>query len=130
MELTIVLGTNTYSDWRRNGRWHEWISIANQVVLPAVVLGELYHGFRNGTKFEENVRKLSEFLKEPQVEIIPVTLRTAEIYGEFLHFLQSEGTPIPTNDLWIAANAHECHGRLASRDEHFRLLPLVDIVEG
>ena len=129
MELIIVLDTNAYSDWRRSGRWHERISIADRVVLPAIALGELLHGFRKGGKFEKNARKLNAFLKEPQVEIIPATLRTAEIYSEFLHYLQMQGTPIPTNDIWIAASSHECHGKLASRDDHFRLLPLLDLAE-
>ena len=61
------------------------------------------HGFRKGTKFEENARKLREFLAEPQVEVHPVTFRTAEIYGEFVNYLQQQGTPIPTNDIRIAA---------------------------
>ena len=129
MELILVLDSNAYSDWRRSGRWHEKIAIANQVVMPASVLGELHHGFRKGARFEENVRKLNAFLKEPQVAVLPVTGRTAEIYGEFLHFLQSKGTPIPTNDVWIAAAAHECRGKLVSCDDHFRLLPLLDLEE-
>lgn len=125
MELILVLDTNAYSDWRRSGRWHEKIAIAGRVVIPATVLGELHHGFRKGGKFEENVRKLHEFLTEPQVKILPVTLRTAEIYGEFLVYLQNNGTPIPTNDIWIAAAAFECRGELVSGDDHFRHLPQV-----
>ena len=46
MELNLVLDTNAYSDWRRSGRWHSNIALANRVVLPVVVLGELLHGFR------------------------------------------------------------------------------------
>ncbi len=129
MELIIVLDTNAYSDWRRSGRWHEKIALANRIVIPVTVLGELHHGFRKGKKFAENIRKLNEFLTEPQVEIFPVTIRTAEIYGEFVHHLQSEGTPIPTNDIWIAAAAFECRGKLASSDDHFRFLPMVDLAD-
>lgn len=43
MELILVLDTNAYSDWRRSGRWHERIAVANRVVLPATMLGELHH---------------------------------------------------------------------------------------
>jgi len=129
MELILVLDTNAYSDWRRSGRWHTRISVANRVVVPATVIGELHHGFRKGSKFEENTRKLREFLAEPQVEVHPVTFHTAEIYGEFVNYLQQLGTPIPTNDIWIAAAAHELRGSLASDDDHFRHLPFIDLAE-
>ena len=122
-----MLDTNAYSDWRRNGRWHGKIAVANRVILPVVVLGELLHGFRKGHVLEQNLGKLHAFLKEPQVDVMPVTLRTAEIYSEFLCHLQSQGTPIPTNDIWIAAMTHECRGELATRDGHFASLPLVDL---
>jgi tRNA(fMet)-specific endonuclease VapC len=129
MELILVLDTNAYRDWRRSGRWHGRIAVANRIILPATVIGELHHGFRKGAKFEENARKLREFLTEPQVSVHPVTTRTAEIYGEFVLHLQRHGTPIPTNDIWIAAAAHECRGRLVSSDDHFRHLPFIDLVE-
>lgn len=125
MELTVVLDTNAYSDWRRSGRWHEWIAIADRVVMPVIVLGELYHGFHKGSQNEQNQARLHEFLSEPQVEVMPATRRSAEIYGEFLVGLQRRGTPLPTNDIWIAAMAHECAGRLISRDAHFDFLPQV-----
>jgi tRNA(fMet)-specific endonuclease VapC len=125
MELTVVLDTNAYSDWRRSGRWHEWIAIADRVVMPVIVLGELYHGFRKGSLTRQNQAQLHEFLSEPQVVLMPATRRSAEIYGAFLDDLQQRGTPIPTNDIWIAAMAHECAGRLISRDTHFDFLPQV-----
>ncbi len=125
MDLIVVLDTNAYCDWRRRGQWHEWLAIADRVVVPAIVLGELYHGFRKGSQTERNVAQLHEFLSEPQVQVMNTTRRSAEIYGEFLDDLQQSGTPIPTNDIWIAAMAHECSGRLISCDAHFDFLPQV-----
>lgn len=127
MELILLLDTNAYSDWRRSGRWHSRIAIADRVLLPATVIGELHQGFLQGAKFDENTRKLREFLAEPQVAVHSVTYRTAEIYGEFVNHLRQQGTPIPTNDIWIAAAAHECQGRLATDDDHFRHLPFIDL---
>lgn len=125
MEMTVVLDTNAYSDWRRGGRWHEVLAIADRVVVPVIVLGELYHGFRKGGRLEKNVAVLHEFLREPQVEVMQATRRSAEIYGEFLCGLQQRGTPMPTNDIWIAAMTHERAGKLISRDAHFDFLPQV-----
>ena len=127
MDLILVLDTNAYSDWRRSGRWHGKLAIADRVVMPAIVLGELLHGFRKGNLPEKNLRMLHAFLKEPQVAVMPVTHRSAEIYSEFLLHLQIQGTPIPTNDIWIAAMTHECRGELATRDAHFAALPLVTL---
>ena len=129
MELILVLDTNAYSDWRRSGRWPRRLSVANRIILPATVIGELHHGFRKGAKFEENARKLREFLTEPQVEVHPATFRTGELYGEFANHLQQQRTPIPTNDIWIAAATRECQGRLATSDDHFRHLPFIDLEE-
>jgi tRNA(fMet)-specific endonuclease VapC len=125
MELIVVLDTNAYSDWRRNGQWHQWLAIADRVVVPVIVLGELYHGFRKGSQMEKNLAGLHDFLGEPQVQVMQTTRRTAEIYGDFLVSLQQRGSAIPTNDIWIAALAHECAGRLISRDAHFDFLPQV-----
>jgi tRNA(fMet)-specific endonuclease VapC len=125
MELILVLDTNAYSDWRRCGRWNENLALADRVVVPTIVLGELFHGFRNGGRMAGNLANLDEFLRQPQVEVAPVTRRSAELYGQFIQFLQANGTPLPTNDIWIGAIVHELHGELATRDAHFDHLPQV-----
>ena len=125
MDLIVVLDTNAYSDWRRSGRWHANIAIADRVVIPSIVLGELLHGFGNGGRRAENIAKLDDFLSQPQVEMVTLTRRTAEIYGHLLDQLQTQGTPIPTNDIWISAIARELNGELATRDAHFEHLPQV-----
>jgi tRNA(fMet)-specific endonuclease VapC len=59
------------------------------------------------------------------VEVAAVDHRTAEIYAELLFFLRSKGKPIPTNDIWIAAQARQSGGELAARDGHFAELPML-----
>jgi predicted nucleic acid-binding protein len=113
MELIVVLDTNAN------------IAIADRVVIPCIVLGELLHGFGKGGRAAENIAKLDDFLSQPQVELATLTRRTAELYGRFLDQLQTQGTPIPTNDIWISALAHELNGDLATRDAHFDHLPQV-----
>ncbi len=93
--------------------------------MTVTVLRELFHGFQKGRILQENRTKLVDFLNEPQVEIRDTSLEIAEIYGEFAAQLQNQGTPIPTNDIWIAAATHQCGGKLASRDGHFDHLPEV-----
>lgn len=127
MEVILVLDTNAHSDWRRSGKWMNNIAFADRMIIPSVAMGEIFHGFINGTKTEKNQRLFAEFLAEPQVEIAPVGRKTAEIYAEFVQYLRKCGTPIPTNDIWIAAQAHESGGELAARDGHFDVLPMLRI---
>lgn len=129
MDLILVLDTNAYSDWRRYRRWNENLAMADRVLVPVVVLGELFHGFGRGNRRVANICNLDAFLREPQVDVAPVTRRTAEIYVEFLMLLRAQGTPIPTNDIWIAALTHECNGQLVTSDRHFRHIPPVRLAE-
>jgi tRNA(fMet)-specific endonuclease VapC len=125
MEVIVVLDTNAYSDWRRAGKWAGNLATADRVVVPSVVLGELEFGFLKGTRRDENRGKLLGFLRDPHVEVAMVDHRTAEIYAELLFFLRSKGKPIPTNDIWIAAQARQSGGELAARDGHFAELPML-----
>jgi tRNA(fMet)-specific endonuclease VapC len=129
MEIIVVLDTNAYCDWRRSGKWAGNIARADRVVIPSVVLGELEFGFLNGTRRAENSRKLREFLGHSHVEVAVVDHGTAEIYAEFLLYLRNKGKPIPTNDIWIAAQARQCGGELAARDGHFAELPMLRMAE-
>ena len=125
MEVIVVLDTNAYSDWRREGRWAENLARADRVVVPSIVLGELEFGFLNGARENENRAKLRAFLNEPQVEVALVDHRTAAIYGGLLMGLRRRGKPIPTNDIWIAAQVLQVGGELAARDGHFAELPML-----
>lgn len=121
--MRLLLDTNAYSDWRRSGRWNGLISRAAGVLMPTVVLGELHAGFRLGLAGRENIARLSEFLNAEPVKVVSPTERTAEIYGDFIAQLKGQGTPIPTNDVWISALAYEWRALLVSRDTHFHCLP-------
>lgn len=53
---------------------------------------------------------------------------TAECYAEIRRELKIAATPIPTNDLWIAAAARAHRLPIATRDPHFRAVPGLKIV--
>lgn len=97
-------------------------------MIPCIVLGELLHGFGKGVRAAENIAKLDDFLSQPQVELVTLSRRTAELFGHLLDHLQTQGTPIPTNDIWVSAIAHDLNGELATRDAHFEHLPQVRLV--
>jgi tRNA(fMet)-specific endonuclease VapC len=92
---------------------------ATEILLPLFVVGELEAGFRGGTRYAENAAILQRFLNRPGVREAASGHETARIYGEVKDALKRAGTPIPTNDLWIAASALEHAATLITYDRHF-----------
>ena len=98
------------------------LDAVSNVFIPAIVLGELLYGAQKSARPGENaeqVRALAE-----AVVVLPVDAETAPRYGEIKAVLRNQGTPIPENDLWIAALARQHDLALATRDAHF------DVVSG
>ena len=117
----LVLDTSAYSRFRAGDtRVRDLIAGADQVFVPAPVLGELHGGFEMGSRTLENRVALSEFLSEPFVRTVPVTDDVARHYGRVYACLRRAGTPIPTNDIWIAALAQQHSLKLITRDKHFQ----------
>jgi tRNA(fMet)-specific endonuclease VapC len=126
--VRLVLDTSAYSHFRvGHPRVLDFIAAAETVVLSAVVLGELEAGFRLGRREQENRTLLAEFLAEPFVQISEVTASVARHYGRLFTDLRRAGTPIPINDIWIAATALDCGGHLLTFDEHFHQVTSVDL---
>ena len=101
------------------------ISAADRVFMSIFVLGELYSGFRGGNRMQENNEILFRFLHKTSVETIGGTAETAEIFGELKDSLRKAGTPIPINDIWIAAHAIEFGAVIVSYDKHFSKIPQI-----
>jgi tRNA(fMet)-specific endonuclease VapC len=116
----LVLDTSAYSRFRQGDeRVLSLIADAQTVVLPTTVIGELEAGFELGSRAAENRVALTDFLAEPFVATLDVTRSVARQYGETFAALRRAGTPIPTNDVWIAAAALDCGGSLLTFDSDF-----------
>lgn len=119
--MRIVLDTSAYSHFRGN---HDdvvnRIAAADVVYLPTIVLGELEAAFRLGRRTADNRAKLEEFLHEDFVKVLPVTSDVAKRYGELFVELRSAGTPIPVNDIWIAAATLDAGAELVTFDTGFQ----------
>ena len=124
--MKLVLDTNAYSDFRQYGIWKEDLSKARDILIPTIVLGELKYGFARGNTEGANLGKLREFLQAPRVRTITLSNETPSTYARFFLHLTLQGTPIPTNDVWIAALAFEHEAILCTGDGHFRNLPQVE----
>ena len=118
--MRILLDTNIYSELKRgNPTAENLVRTAEQILVSPIVLGELLSGFHLGDRFEQNVDELQEFLESSNATILPIGLATAEQYGVVVAALSRKGSPIPTNDIWIAAQAMESGADLVSADGHF-----------
>jgi tRNA(fMet)-specific endonuclease VapC len=116
----ILLDTNCYAAYLSgDARILDVLAGADKVWMSAVVLGELYAGFKGGSRTMENYSQLSTFLEKPTVRPLDVSQETAEIFGEMKFQLKQAGTPIPINDIWIGAHALETGSILVSDDKHF-----------
>lgn len=116
----ILLDTNAYSGLRRGDEAVlEAICQAEALYMSSIVLGELQVGFRGGQRYDTNLRELRLFLDKPIVQLAYVTEDTAEAYGDIYCQLKRQGTPIPLNDVWIAAQCQELGAVLITRDRHF-----------
>jgi len=118
--VKILLDTNAYAAMMRGHREvAETVRRSERVLLSSVVAGELLYGFRHGSRYEENAAHLDAFLASPVVQLVPVTLTTADRFGRIAAALRRKGRPIPSNDVWIAAQAFETGADLLSSDQHF-----------
>ncbi len=118
--MRCLLDTNAYSALRRGHlETADRVRRCRRVLLSTVVLGELEYGFRHGSQYEQNRRELEAFLDHPYVRSVPVTPTTAERFGRIATALRRKGHPIPSNDIWIAAQAMETGADLFTFDRHF-----------
>jgi tRNA(fMet)-specific endonuclease VapC len=101
------------------------------VHLNAVVIGELLAGFKKGSRTRQNEERLRRFVAASRVRVMDVDEETAVRYAVIKDHLRREGTPIPTNDVWIAATAFQHGLRLQTLDAHFLRVPqiLVDFFD-
>lgn len=92
---------------------------ADCVYASAIVVGELEAGFRGGNRYAQNLVLLEKFLAKPTVAFLPAGRETAECFGRVKQALKIKGTPIPVNDIWLAAQSMETGAVLVSYDNHF-----------
>lgn len=130
--IRVLVDTSAYSAMRRGDeRLRTPITLASEVLLTPVIIGELLYGFKKGEREAENRRLLGEFIETPRVRVVPLDEETGEHYALILIALKRQGTPIPANDIWIAASAAQHGLRLLTLDEHFMRVPqlVVDYFE-
>ena len=88
-----------------------------EVAVPVIVLGEYRYGIQQSRDRQRYEQWLTESV--PYYRILDVDEETAVFYAALRSELRRSGTPIPSNDVWIAALCRQHSSRLLSRDRHF-----------
>ena len=126
--MKVLLDTNAYSDLLRgNDLVFQRIEKSGKIFMSIIVIAELLSGFKGGAKEKQNIRILNDFISNPKVVTIDATIKTAAIFSEIKHYLKIKGTPIPINDIWIAAHAYEHKAELITFDIHFKNIPKISV---
>lgn len=90
---------------------------AEEVFVPVVTVGELYFGAAKSGRPETNRALIDRFVQGRM--LLPCDLAVAREYGRVKNLLKTQGTPLPENDIWIAAIALRHRLAVVSRDRHF-----------
>lgn len=126
----LVIDTNVYANAMRGDPAAANLLRKTEIILlPVVVFGELLAGFKGGTRERANKEQLAAFAAAERVHVATITTGTADFYALVINQLRAKGTPIPTNDIWIAAIAMEHGAGLASLDGHFARIEGLNLVD-
>lgn len=124
--MRFCLDTSAYSHFKRGDpQVVDLIDRADWLGLPVIVLGELAVGFRQSTRRAVNQSELERFVSNAAVEVLPVSEDVVSLYADIVLDLKKAGTPLPANDIWIAAVAARHGAAVLTYDEHFRSIPKV-----
>jgi tRNA(fMet)-specific endonuclease VapC len=124
VEVRAALDTNRLTDlFKGDTALAEWLEACDEVWIPLVVLAEIKAGFYGGAQQHRNQMLLGRLLSKATFRILLPGRETAEQYARLFVQLKRAGTPIPDNDLWIAALALEHDLMLVTRDQHFQHVP-------
>jgi len=125
----VLIDTNIYSlAMKGDAAVVNALRQIDRIGFSAISAGELFSGFKGGHREDKNREELNVFLDSPRVVVHTIDVATADFYASILNNLKVSGTPIPTNDIWIAAVAFQHGYKLFTKVKHFDLVPGLVIV--
>ena len=128
--MKFVIDTSAYSHFNRgDARLRSYITNQNAIVFPLIVIGELRAEFLAGSKKSENKVLLDRVLSKPNNEIATLSQITANLFAELYQDLKKAGTPIGSNDIWIAALALEFDLPLLTLDNGFKNISKLKLID-
>ena len=120
MNGRYLLDTNIkISLFGKDSQIHNRLSMAEEVFVPCVAVGELYYGAYKALNREENLARIEDALNNT---VLSCDTNIAKKYGDIKNRLKEKGLPVPDNDIWIAAIAQQYALTLITRDSHFEAI--------
>ncbi|MCI0331799.1 MAG: type II toxin-antitoxin system VapC family toxin [Planctomycetes bacterium] len=117
--VRLLVDTNRFADLVANDRQaRERLQQASELWLSVITIGALRAGFTQGRRRGENEQRLTELLQLQGVGVLPIDADTASHYADIWRSLRRRGKPIPTNDIWIAAQCLQHQLILDTSDQH------------
>jgi len=114
----MILDTNAISAWWTGDEAiRSAMTSAHALELPVPALAEFLFGILK-SRFKDRMMPWFENIQIGN-RVLGVDLQTTHHYAGIRLELQNAGTPIPMNDLWIAAIARQHKQPVLSRDTHF-----------
>jgi len=89
-----------------------------ELYLSGPALAELYYGAFRSERPQQHLDQIENFLAA--ADVLTPDQNTSKHYGKIAAQLARNGTPIPQNDIWMAALSIQCGLPLATADQHFR----------
>jgi tRNA(fMet)-specific endonuclease VapC len=128
--MKLVLDTNVYCDYAEGlPATVEFVAeFGDEILMPAIVVGELIYGFMKGTRRELNEKKLWTVIRKLEIDIITVNPDVARKYAIIYLSLVNKGRKIPINDVWVAACCMHVGGVLLTRDKHFKAVDHIESI--
>jgi len=121
----IILDTNVISDILE-GKTEIITQLKEyRFCVPVIVCGELLFGANNSTRIVQNTTNIIDFINT--TEVLNVTYKVSEKYGQVRNQLKKIGRPIPENDIWIAAICLAYELPLATLDGHFKYVEGIEL---
>ena len=126
----LVLDTNVLIRFlERGGDYAETFSAFDRLLIPAAVDGEYRAGIDAVTRSgQRRQTAFAALLESSAVEYVLVEREVSLEYAQVFRQLQEKGTPIPQNDIWIAATARVRHAPLCTFDDHFKNVEELELI--
>ena len=123
---TVFPDTNVIIDLLAGDRsFEDELTSADRILVTPTVVAEYLAGIRTGKRDSLRRQAFEDFLEDPVVAFLPHDRETATRYASLFQYLRRAGTPLPINDIWIAASALQHSALLLTRDRHFEGIPLL-----
>ncbi len=124
--MVAAFDTNIIADvFRNKGESPQKVLDYTDIYLPLVVTGELLFGAYISANPAKTLQQVQDFINTAKV-LFPQS-DVAENYAQIRKHLKEKGTPIPENDIWIAATAHAFGLKLVTKDKHFAQIEFLDV---